>query len=308
MQAAIPVDHLTRRGVALTGWDHLDHISAVLPTGRYCDSRDSSDAQPGAEITTAVTIPAVSAAHPTGITLAILIPAYNEGRRLDNTLEAIAGSLLRLKNKASLPLEMTAIVVVDDGSDAPIQLRAREKRDNPQVWLLRHSVNLGQGAVLCTAIAFARDQLRARLFVTMDADGQHDPEDLPSLLHALIDHDADIAFGNRFAGNTHQMPTSRRILLKAATAFERAISGLNLSDAHNGYRAFSIRAAMLMDLQQNRMAHATEIKQIVRRHNLRYCEVPVSIDYSSETLEKGQRASGSLVILRDLLSAYLFRV
>lgn len=242
------------------------------------------------------------------LSLAILIPAFNEGARLDATLTRIAGSMERVKAHVRGTISQVALVVVDDGSAEPIDVSPSVGASGSvQVWLLRHAVNLGQGAALCTATAFARDRLASNVFVTMDADGQHDPSDLPALLNALISDDADIVFGNRFSGNDSQVPPLRRALLKAATAFERFISGLNLSDAHNGFRAFGVRTATLIDFQQNRMAHATEIKQIVHRNRLRYREVPVSIHYSAETLAKGQRSTGSLVILRDLLSAYLFR-
>lgn len=242
-----------------------------------------------------------------GIKLAILIPAYNEGGRLDTTLELLASSLAHATSQLCFPLANVALVVVDDGSENPIRPRLDQGHANQEVWLLRHSVNLGQGAALCTATAFARDRLEANLFVTMDADGQHDPDDLPYLLNTLVEGDWDIVFGNRFAGVGSHVPRMRKLLLKAAVRFERLLSGLDLSDAHNGYRAFSERTARLIDFQQNRMAHATEIKQIVRRSRLRYVEVPVTVRYSAETLGKGQRASGSLVILRDLLGAYLFR-
>jgi glycosyltransferase involved in cell wall biosynthesis len=242
------------------------------------------------------------------LSLAILIPAFNEGARLDATLTRIMGFMEYVKEHVYRTISQVALVVVDDGSSAPIDVSPSvEPSGAVQVWLLRHAVNLGQGAALCTATAFARDHLASNVFVTMDADGQHDPADLPTLLNALITTNADIVFGNRFSGDHSQVPPLRRALLKAATGFERFISGLNLSDAHNGFRAFGGRTADLIDFQQNRMAHATEIKQIVHRNHLRYCEVPVSIRYSAETLAKGQRSSGSLVILRDLLSAYLFR-
>ena len=89
--------------------------------------------------------------------------------------------------------------------------------------------------------------------------------------------------------------------------FERVITGLSLSDAHNGYRAFSRRAIGLMALRQNRMAHATEIKQNVARHpSLVLREIPVEITYTAETLQKGQSSLGAVYILRDLLYGYLF--
>lgn len=240
--------------------------------------------------------------------IAVLVPAYNEGLRLHSTLSRLLESLDAVATRLTFGVASFQVVVVDDGSKSPITIDPAGLRlQSARVWLLRHPVNLGQGAALCTATQFARDELRADAFVTMDADGQHDPEDLPTLLNALFEAPCDIVFGNRFSGGRSAVPPLRRAILKAATIFERLLSGLRLSDAHNGFRAFGTRTAELLDVQQNRMAHATEIKQIVRRNSLSYREVPVTVRYSAETLEKGQRSSGSLVILRDLLGAYLFR-
>jgi glycosyltransferase involved in cell wall biosynthesis len=232
--------------------------------------------------------------------LAVVIPVYNEGGRL-------RGVVLRLAEKlAQLPGE-PHIIVVDDGSSRAVSLEdVTVGREAPvSVHLLRHSINLGQGAALQTGVEFARDVVRADVFATMDADGQHNPADLPAMLAAL--ENLDIVFGTRFVGaGAAHVPPARRVLLKGARLFERVLTRLDLSDAHNGYRVFNRRFAEVLLLRQNRMAHATEVKQTVARHGLRYGEVPVIITYSDETMAKGQRNTGSFVILRDLLRAYLF--
>ncbi len=228
--------------------------------------------------------------------IAILIPAYNEKTSIDSTLRAVESVFAQ-----HLPSEKLAFVLVDDGSQPPLSFPERAG-----VHRLRHLINLGQGAAIQTAITYARDRLRADAFVTMDSDGQHDPSDLPALLDPVLEGSTDIAFGNRFGAlSAEGIPATRKTLLKAATAFERLLTGLRLNDAHNGYRAFNRKAAQALEIQQNRMAHATEIKQKVARHRLRYAEVPVRIRYTDETLAKGQRNLGSLVILKDLLNAYL---
>ena len=227
--------------------------------------------------------------------LAVVIPVYNEGGRLGAVVLRLASHL------AQLPLA-AHVVVVDDGSARAVASAdvAVGAQSPVSVHLLRHAINLGQGAALQTGVEFARDVLGADVFVTMDADGQHDPADLPALLKAL--DGVDIVFGNRFAGEgASYVPPGRRALLRAARLFERVLTRLDLSDAHNGYRAFNRRFAEVLSLRQNRMAHATEVKQTVARHRLRYGEVPVVITYTADTLAKGQRSSGSFFILRDLL-------
>ncbi|MGA9520763.1 MAG: glycosyltransferase family 2 protein [Myxococcaceae bacterium] len=230
--------------------------------------------------------------------LAVLIPAYNEGPRLVGTLTELGRFMSEHGWRGDA-------VVVDDGSRNAVDRASLPRLPNLRVHLLRHPINLGQGGALQTAVDFARDHLGAETFVTLDADGQHAPSDMPRMIHAL--ESADIVFGSRFAGvESATMPSSRRLLLRAARTFERALTGLRLTDAHNGYRAFNRATASVLALRQNRMAHATEFKQTVARHRLRYAEVPVQVTYSDETLAKGQRNTGSLMILRDLLRAYLF--
>ena len=84
-----------------------------------------------------------------------------------------------------------------------------------------------------------------------------------------------------------------------------AMTGVLLSDTHNGFRAISRRALERVHLQENGFAHATEIMQRVREAGMRYSEVPITISYSEYSEKKGQRLSGSLSILFDLIMAKL---
>jgi hypothetical protein len=96
-------------------------------------------------------------------------------------------------------------------------------------------------------------------------------------------------------------PPLRRLLLRLAVLFTRATTGLRLTDAHNGLRAFSRAAAAGLRIRQDRMAHASEILSEIRRLSLRVREVPVRVRYTADSLRKGQRASGAFRILFDLL-------
>jgi len=226
--------------------------------------------------------------------VAILMPAYDEGARLARTLVELA--------KHADDAEMT-VFVVDDGSaervvvDAACPLR---------VVLARHDVNLGQGAAIETARRLALDPRFGGAFdvyVTMDSDGQHRPEDVIALARAVVDGGADVALGDRFSGRS-AVPASRRWLLRGARLFERLTTGLALSDAHNGLRAFGPRAIAELRLTQNRMAHATEITKRISR--LSVVEVPVSVRYDDEVMAKGQKASGAVTVVVDLLQGFLF--
>lgn len=231
------------------------------------------------------------------VRVAVLMPAFEEGDRLGRTLRELASEASGHR---------VTVFVVDDGGRVPV---ARAALDVPglRVVLARHPVNLGQGAALETARRLALDPRWDDAFeawVTMDADGQHRAADALALAAAVTDG-ADVALGNRFAGKT-EMPASRRALLWCARHFERWVTGLRLSDVHNGLRAFGPRAIGEMRLRQNRMAHATEMTRRISLAELRVVEVPVAVRYTAETLAKGQGASGAIAILVDLFQGFLF--
>ncbi len=217
----------------------------------------------------------------------VVVPAYNEAR-------VVAGVVAELKPDAH------RIVVVDDGSSDSTAEMAAECG----AVVLRHPINLGQGAALQTGIEFALAR-GAELIVTFDADGQHRTADVARLIDALEAERADFALGSRFLGSAVNIPPLRRMLLRAATLFTRLTTGLALTDAHNGLRAMTRRGALRIRLRQNRMAHASEILGQIAASGLKYVEVPVTIDYSSYSRAKGQRSGDLIVILLDLFARRL---
>lgn len=220
--------------------------------------------------------------------VAAVIAAFNEATTLSEVLEGLRS-------------EVDFMVVVDDGSrDDTADVAARNGAHT-----LRHAVNLGQGAALQTGIRYALDQGAAAV-VTFDADGQHDPGDIAKLLKAL-EAGADVALGSRFLGSAEAMPRTRRWLLRAAVVFTRLTTGMQVTDAHNGLRAFTAKAAGKIRIRHNRMAHASEILEQIARSRLRFVEVPVSIRYTAYSLSKGQRLSGGIEILIDLFKGRMLR-
>jgi glycosyltransferase involved in cell wall biosynthesis len=206
----------------------------------------------------------------------VVIAAFNEHRRIGNVLD----ELLRLADN---------VVVVDDGSADETAAAVLTR----PVWLVTHPVNLGQGAALQTGIEFALAR-RAQYIVTFDADGQHRPEDLEALVAALQTRRADFALGSRFLGSAEGIPASRRVLLKLAVLFTRVLSGVTLTDTHNGLRAMTRYGAEHINIRFNRMEHASEIIDQIAASGLRYVEVPVMVRYTADSLSKGQRTSAAL--------------
>jgi glycosyltransferase involved in cell wall biosynthesis len=225
----------------------------------------------------------VDALSPPG-DLWIVIAAYNEEPRLGATLKG-----LRERGYNN-------IVVVDDGSsDRTMEIAAASG-----VWALRHIVNLGQGAALQTGISFALNR-RAATIVTFDADGQHDPDEIPRIISPVRDGTAEVALGSRFLGKAENIPLMRKLVLKGGVIFTRLFSGIHITDTHNGFRAFSSAAAQQLKIRQNRMAHASEILDQIQTLHIRFVEVPVTIRYSVETMAKGQSSWNALKIVAQLI-------
>jgi polyprenyl-phospho-N-acetylgalactosaminyl synthase len=200
----------------------------------------------------------------------IVIAAYNEGNRIAKVISSLLNA--GYKN----------IVVTDDGSkDNTFDIISQFP-----IYYLRHMVNRGQGASLKTGIDFALKK-GAKFIVTFDADGQHRIQDLPAMIAPVAKREYDVTLGSRFLQKTTKMPASRWLTLKIGIMIQWLFYGLLLSDAHNGFRCFSMMAAKKVEIHSNRMEHASEIVEEIKRNRLRYLEVPVTIDYNEDTLRKG---------------------
>lgn len=220
----------------------------------------------------------------------VIVPVYNEAMIIRQTILDLAG----------LGIE---IVIVDDGSTDDTEARLQ----GLPVFYLKHMVNLGQGAALNTGVQFAY-QKGAEFFVTFDADGQHDVANIQPMINHLQKSDVSIVFGSRFKeGARTNITKKRKHIIKVARFINYCLSGILLSDAHNGFVAFNRDgAAIYCDLLENRMAHASELVINLKRLKLSYDEYPVNVTYSTYSIEKGQRTRDSIKIIKDLLIYKLF--
>lgn len=221
----------------------------------------------------------------------VIVPSYNEATVIATTLQPL------VQNGYS-------VVLVDDASTD----NTAEAVQHLPVYYIKHDINLGQGAAIQTGLAFALQQ-NAWCAVTFDADGQHDYQQIPDLLKPLLQHEADVVMGSRFikTESRKEIPPIRRLVLRTAIVINGLLTGLWLTDAHNGFRALNRKAMQAIHLHENRMAHATEILSQIKQAKLRYMEVPVHIVYTEYSKMKGQSSLNSVHILMDLLLQKLLR-
>ncbi len=214
----------------------------------------------------------------------LVIPLYNEA--------TVIGDVVRDARRT-----YPNIVCVDDGSTDDSIANAR----SAGAIVLRHAVNLGQGAALQTGIAFAREQPGARYLVTFDADGQHQVADVINMINIAERENVAIVFGSRFLDERTKPGLVKRLVLWAAVQFTNATTGLRLTDAHNGLRVLRLDAAQAVSITQDRMAHASEIVDQLARTGLPWREAPVHVLYTEYSKGKGQSVWNSVNILVDLI-------
>ena len=215
----------------------------------------------------------------------VVVPAFNEGQ----VIGGVVGGLRSAHRD---------VVVVDDCSTDATGAAAAAAG----AVVVRHPVNLGQGAALQTGISYALER-GADCIVTFDADGQHRVEDIAVLIDVQARTGADVILGSRFLGQSENMPPLRRAVLKLAAFVTRRTTGLPLTDAHNGLRLFTRTAAQRLRITQDRMAHASEITHQIRALGLSVAEAPVTIVYTEYSLHKGQTLGNAFNIVAELIAA-----
>ncbi|SEB44739.1 Glycosyltransferase involved in cell wall bisynthesis [Nocardioides exalbidus] len=216
--------------------------------------------------------------------VAFVVPVYNEASVIADVI-------------ADIRTVTPHVVCVNDGSrDGSAQVIVKAGG-----YLVDHPINMGQGAALQTGIEFARALPQIQRFVTFDADGQHLVSDAVRMLELLESGELDIVLGSRFLGETVGASGAKKALLKAAVKFSNVTSGIRLTDAHNGLRAFNRHVAETMEITAPDMTHASEIIELIAANSYRYQEVPVTIHYTDYSTSKGQASVNAINIAVDTL-------
>jgi len=224
----------------------------------------------------------------------IVIAAYNEEKKIAKVVKGLQTDGYH------------SIVVVDDGSKD----KTYEAAVDSGAHVLRHVANRGQGAALKTGMDYALIH-GAEYIVHFDADGQHSPKDIIKMIAPVLSGRADVALGSRFikkeknkepASKEPKIPFSRKLLLKGAVLVQWMFYGIKLTDAHNGFRCFSRKAAKQVRIRSDRMEHASEIIEEIVKHKLKYEEVPVTIKYDEYSLSHGHGSfTGAIKVLIKMI-------
>lgn len=211
-----------------------------------------------------------------------VIPAYNEDKYL--------GKVIDLTKKY-----VDNIIVIDDGSKDRTFDIAKESG----AIVLKHIINLGLGSSLKTGCEGAL-LLGADIIITLDGDGQHDPNDIPKLLNKLFETNSDIILGERhFDG---EMPFVKRIGNIILSGFSKYIFGINLKDTQTGFRVFTSEAYKKIKWDSNDYAAVSEMIINAKRNKLSYSsEIIKTIyndNYKGTTFIDGLKIANKIVGLK----------
>lgn len=210
------------------------------------------------------------------------IPAFNEEKNIGEIVKECL-------------LHVDKVIVCDDGStDSTAKIAEANGAE-----VIRHEKNYGYGAALITLFDKAREK-DADIMVTLDADRQHIPEFIPRLIAPLSYDGTDVVIGSRFLGDDSNVPAYRKVGIKIITSATNIESGIKLTDAQSGFRAYSKRAIQVIHPTEYGMSASTEILAKVVNKGLKIVEVPIVISYDGTNSKRNAVPHGIAVLINIL--------
>jgi len=211
----------------------------------------------------------------------VIVPAYNEEQKIGRVVRGL------------FEHGFNHVVVIDDGSGDNTAQVAHEAG----AIVLKHIFNRGQGAALSTGNRYCQ-KVGAQSVVHFDGDDQFDPVDIAPALEFLKNNNAKVLLGSRFLDKKSQVPFFKKnIILPVSRLINYFLTGVKLTDAHNGFRILTREALEKIEITQDGMAHNSEIVAQIKKYQLPFVEFGVTVKYN----EYGQGVRGGLKILWDWL-------
>ena len=187
------------------------------------------------------------------------------------------------------------VIVCDDGSKDNTAKIAKE--NGAQV--ISHTKHQGYGAAIITLFEAARKE-NADIMVTIDGDGQHDPDQIPLLLDTISEHNVDVVVGSRFLNKRSDSSGYRKSGIKIITSASNFGTDFKISDAQSGFRAYSKHAIDSIHPTETGMSISTEILLKISNKGLSLAEVPISISYGKNTSTQNPVPHGIAVLMNTL--------
>ena len=208
----------------------------------------------------------------------VCIPTYNEERKIKEVV------------KKALP-HVDKVIVCDDGSTDKTAVLA----EKAGATVISHEKNLGYGAAISTLFDYCRKN-NAEIMVTLDGDGQHNPDQIPDLINVILKHNVDVVIGSRSLSDDKDLPSYRRTGIKIITSTINSATNLKVTDSQSGFRAYSKEAIDLIHTTESGMAVSTEILVKISNNGLSLAEVPITVSYIGDTSTEHPVTHGTHVI------------
>ncbi len=195
--------------------------------------------------------------------ISVVIPLYNEEYSIKGVVERIPNHRL---------LE---IIIVDDGSTDNSVKKIKEIKDK-SIKIIQHEKNQGYGAALISGLKHATGDI----IVTMDSDGQHNPEEIPNLIKPIIDKQADLVVGSRYLGSSnYKVPLYARVGEYIISICLRLLYHQKISNNQSGFRAFNSQYVKIFkDIRDIKFGLCTETLFKAGHNKLRICEIPINVN------------------------------
>ena len=195
--------------------------------------------------------------------ISLIIPVWNE----DKTIYSILNDLPEN--------DSIEIIVIDDYSHDNSVHEIERVIINRKINLIKHEKNKGYGKTIITGIK----RSNGKIIVTMDADGQHCPEDIYTLIKPILDGEADYTIGSRYLGTYHyKLPISTRLGELVVEKFIRILFGQKIVNNQGGFRAFDRKIIRIFnDIQYQNYAFTTELIIRAALYGYKIKEVPIKL-------------------------------